>query len=241
MYDGLVVHMCWLWISFPFFAYSLTWVCVVTFAFLLVKDYGVVIRTCHVVYMFIGWIWSALWWRCLLGRYRSWYIGNRCWAWKYWYCCNTGVGWLFGLFLSWPVVFPVEDISDQVSVCSGEQRVYIWVWIRDPALVAVYSRFSEVYRDGYCLLAREFGLFTEPWHFVFLVQGSDDGLKTWALTVKDCNQPRGEIADCRLKVSRVKFWYTHPTTLNAEEIYACYTAQTQTRLSPTTSTRGIYI
>jgi hypothetical protein len=43
-------------------------------------------------------------------------------------------------------MFPVEDISDQGSVCSGEQRVYICEWFRDPAVDAVYSRFSGLPR-----------------------------------------------------------------------------------------------
>jgi hypothetical protein len=84
----------------------------------------------------------------------------------------------------------------------------MWVDQRAGCSCCVLTVFG-VYRDGYCWLTREFGLLTEHWH-VFLVQGSDDGLKTWTLTVKDCGQPRAEEADCRLKVGRVRVRYTPP-------------------------------
>jgi len=40
-----------LWVSFSFFDYSLPWVCVSAFFALIIIEYGIIVRVCHVVYV----------------------------------------------------------------------------------------------------------------------------------------------------------------------------------------------
>jgi len=79
---------------------------------------------------------------------------------------------LFGWLLSRPGIFPVEDISDQGRVCSGEQRVCICEWIRDPAVVAVYSRLSRFTKMATVKSLVSSGCYRSTDTCVFLVQAS---------------------------------------------------------------------